>query len=115
MEGSSRLGRRAKRAIADSPSGELAIADLTLLEIAMLGKKKVVSLRPNVGDVLSAIAEKFIVLPISPPIAAAAVSLKLRDRDPFDLVITATARVHGLTLITRDRRITQSKSVSTLW
>jgi PIN domain nuclease of toxin-antitoxin system len=35
--------------------------------------------------------------------------------DPADRLIAATARVHDLTLITRDRAIRESGAVSTLW
>jgi len=115
LEGNTRLGRQALKAIKDSPAGELAICDLTLLEIAMLGKKGAISLLPSAGYVLDHVAEKFVVIPISPQIAAEAVSIPLPHKDPFDRVITATARIHDLTLITRDRRIVQSKSVATLW
>jgi PIN domain nuclease of toxin-antitoxin system len=36
-------------------------------------------------------------------------------RDPADRLIAATARVHGLTLITADRQIRKSGRVRTLW
>jgi PIN domain nuclease of toxin-antitoxin system len=35
--------------------------------------------------------------------------------DPADRVIAATARVHGLTLITADKAIRKSRVVRTLW
>ena len=36
-------------------------------------------------------------------------------RDPADRLIGATARAEGLTLITRDERIRQSKLLRTIW
>ena len=36
-------------------------------------------------------------------------------KDPFDRVITATAKTHGLTLITKDRQIAQAGLVPVLW
>ena len=35
--------------------------------------------------------------------------------DPADRLVAATARVHGLTLITSDRPIRRSRAVRTLW
>ncbi|MFZ5468955.1 MAG: PIN domain-containing protein [Myxococcota bacterium] len=36
-------------------------------------------------------------------------------KDPADRLIGATARVHGLTLLTRDENIRRSREVATLW
>ena len=115
LEGNPKFGRKALKAIKRLPAGELAICDLTLLEIAMLARKEVITLLPDTRGFLDQVATTFMVLPISPEIAVAAVDVDLPHRDPFDRVITATARVHNLTLITRDRRIVQSKAVATLW
>jgi len=35
-------------------------------------------------------------------------------RDPADRILVATARIHGATLLTNDRRITDSQLVKTL-
>jgi PIN domain nuclease of toxin-antitoxin system len=115
LEGNTKLGRRAIEAIKSSEPGEVAICDLTLLEIAMLAKKKSISLQPGTEDVLDRIAAAFVVISICPRIANDAVSVALPHRDPFDRVITATAKVHDLTLITKDRRIVRSRVVPTLW
>jgi PIN domain nuclease of toxin-antitoxin system len=55
------------------------------------------------------------VLPISLPIAIAAPTLKLPQGDQFDRIITATAKVHKLVLITKDANITDAAIVPTLW
>ncbi len=55
------------------------------------------------------------VLPISLPVAIAAPALALLHGDQFDRIITATAMVHRLTLITKDANITDSGLVTTLW
>lgn len=115
LEGNPKFGRKALKAIKRLPAGELAICDMTLLEIAMLGRKGVISLLPDPGNLLDQIASKFATIPISPRIATEAVNIALPHRDPFDRVITATARVHDLALITRDRQIIGSKTVATLW
>jgi PIN domain nuclease of toxin-antitoxin system len=53
----------------------------------------------------------FRILPITIPIAAEAGRLSVL-RDPADRAIVATARVHGLRLLTSDQRIIASKLVS---
>jgi PIN domain nuclease of toxin-antitoxin system len=55
-------------------------------------------------------------LPLTPRISCESCSLpKPFHRDPADQIIVATARVHGLTLITRDERILAYPHVHTLW
>lgn len=51
------------------------------------------------------------ILPITREIASDVVSLTSSLREPADCTIVATARVHGLRLLTSDRRIIQSKMV----
>ncbi len=55
------------------------------------------------------------VLPISLEIARSDPALALPHGDQFDRIITATAKVHRLPLITRDANITDSGVVETLW
>ncbi len=56
----------------------------------------------------------FPVLPLSFEVAKESASLCRLLRDPADCVIVATARVHGLRLLTSDRRIIESNLVSTV-
>ena len=51
------------------------------------------------------------ILPITLEIAIEAVALGPALRDPADRAIVATARVHGLRLVTSDQRIADSKLV----
>jgi len=56
------------------------------------------------------------VRPVTPTIAALATQFpEDYPRDPADRLIGATARAEGLTLITRDERIRQSKLLRTIW
>lgn len=55
----------------------------------------------------------FRILPITIPIAMDAGALSIL-RDPADRTIVATARTHGLRLVTSDRRIVDSRLVSTI-
>jgi PIN domain nuclease of toxin-antitoxin system len=41
--------------------------------------------------------------------------LPLPHGDQFDRIITATAKVHRLSLVTRDANITDAKVVPTIW
>jgi PIN domain nuclease of toxin-antitoxin system len=59
---------------------------------------------------------KFVtVLPITLEIALAAPALALPHGDQFDRIITATAKVHRLPLVTKDANITDSSIVTTVW
>jgi PIN domain nuclease of toxin-antitoxin system len=65
--------------------------------------------------VLGALLNYVTVLPISLEIALAAPELALPHGDQFDRIITATAKVHRLPLITRDANITDAGVIDTLW
>jgi PIN domain nuclease of toxin-antitoxin system len=54
-------------------------------------------------------------VPLDAGIACAAAALPLGHRDPFDRVIVALARAHGLTLLTSDENIRKYAGVRTLW
>jgi PIN domain nuclease of toxin-antitoxin system len=55
------------------------------------------------------------VLPITLEIAIAAPALALPHGDQFDRIITATAKVHRLSFVTKDANITNASVVSSLW
>lgn len=115
QQGDARLGRDAYRLIEESRADDLAIADISLLEIALLVDKGRIRLAGTARRFLRKTAGRFRVLSIEADIAQVAIELSLPQADPFDRVITATARVHGLPLITRDQSITQSGLVETVW
>jgi len=90
----------------------VAISAITLLEIAVLGQPG--SRRHIPADkVLSEIdsSPDFQVLPLTVEIAAEVAAMGRSLRDPIDRTIVATARIHGLRLITADQRIIDSKLV----
>ena len=89
----------------------LAISAYSLVEIAMLAQ----SPREIAGAINHILGEletnpMFRILPITIPIAMDAGALNLL-RDPGDRTIVATARVHGLRLLTSDQRIIDSNLV----
>ncbi len=113
LEGNSNLGVGAQTAIEGEDA--IAIASISLLEIALLAERGTLTLKPSLGAGLAAFVAKLEILPLDAQIAADAVCVELPHRDPFDRVITATARAHGLTLITKDRKIVDATVVETLW
>jgi PIN domain nuclease of toxin-antitoxin system len=115
VEGDPRLGKKASRALAGCEGEDLAVSDMSFLEIAMLERRGKIILTESVADYLSGIQSRFTVLPIGARIASEAMTLKLEQADPFDRVLVATARFHNLPMISRDRRIRESGFVKTLW
>jgi PIN domain nuclease of toxin-antitoxin system len=91
---------------------DIAIADITLFELAMLEKKGRISLTCDFFDNIEA---RFVVVAVDSKIAATAAELALPQGDPFDRLIVATALVHELVLVTRDVAIVESRMVKTLW
>jgi len=86
----------------------LAICSISLWEIAMLISKKRVNVFESIKDFLKSIAEidGLKIKDISPEVAAE--SMLLMDDfhgDPADRLIVATTKVHGATLLTRDKAI----------
>jgi len=94
---------------------QLAVSDITLLEIAMLAIERRLRIKANPEDLFRQIDANpsFQVLPITTAIASQAAAFRSL-RDPSDRVIVATARVHRLTLVTSDQRIIESHLVATI-
>jgi PIN domain nuclease of toxin-antitoxin system len=113
-----RLSKKAKTTIEEArQSGEgVAISDITLLELAMLARKKRILLSLSLGSFLSEVERRFVVLPMNGHICVRAFALpSTYPKDPADRVIAATALVQGLSLVTADRKIRQSHAVPTIW
>ncbi len=110
-----RLGKGARRIIEQAEEGDLAISDMTLLEIALLSKRGRITLSGSLGELLDEVAGAFRILAISPAIAELAMTLRLKQADPFDRVIAASALHHELLLLSRDRHLAASRQVNTLW
>jgi PIN domain nuclease of toxin-antitoxin system len=115
IAGDPRLGSQARGLIAHSKRPDLIISDIVLLEISYLSAKGRIEDADGIDALLAKVAESFRVIPINPEIARAALELDLPHGDPFDRVIAATAKTHSIPLLTRDRSITASGSVATLW
>lgn len=110
-----RLGTKAARILAITPYEQLAIADISLQEIGLLVDADRIGFSEKPERGVRELLEFVTVLPITLEIGLLAPSLPLPHGDQFDRIITATAKTHKLTLITKDATITDSGIVSTLW
>lgn len=114
-ESDPRLSPAALDFVHDCSGDELCISDVSLLEIAMLHHKGRIPSPTPLGRMLGQAESNFHVLRINSNIAAESYALPLIQADPFDRIIVATARYHQLPLITKDRLITESSCVKTIW
>jgi len=85
-----------------------SLSAVSLRELAVLGSRGRLAISVPWDLWLEELADHpmFDILPLTPPIAAE--SVRLGDgfpKDPFDQIIAATARCHGLTLLTADREV----------
>ncbi|MBM3843915.1 MAG: type II toxin-antitoxin system VapC family toxin [Verrucomicrobia bacterium] len=110
-----RLGPEAARILASTPYERLAISDVSLQEIGYLLHTGKVTLRGSPAAVLGPVLDYVQVLPISLQVALAAPALRLPHGDPFDRIIAATAKVHRLTLLSRDATLAESGLVPVVW
>ena len=82
----------------------------------MLITRKRVNVRTSLRDFLREVERNCSVLPVTSAIAERAVEFSERyPSDPTDRLIGATAVVHGLMLVTKDRAIRSSGEVNCVW
>jgi PIN domain nuclease of toxin-antitoxin system len=113
----SKLSKRAKEAIrAARIQGGLAIAAISLLELAWLAENGRVETTLSVESFVRQCACKMTVLHITPEIAARAVSFPdSYPKDPQDRLIGATALVEGIPLVTHEKMIKKSGMIPIIW
>lgn len=110
-----RLSNKAARAISTTPYELLAISDVTLQEIGLLLHAGRITFSGSPATVLGNMLAYVTVLPITLDVAIAAPALALPHGDQFDRIITATAKIHRLPLITKDANIADASVVPTFW
>jgi len=113
-----RLSKAATSAIAGERKAErgLAISDFTLYELAMLFRKKQIALSATIESFLSEVETHFVSLPLTAGICVRALGFPAAyPRVPADRIIGATALEEGLSLVTADTEIRDSRAVPTIW
>jgi len=104
------------RELAQRPNAGLnAISGITLWETALLVHKGRVKLSGPIEQLMTEAAASVVILPITPAIAIKAYQLGTFHGDPADRLITATAIVHGLVVVTKDEAIAACSDVNTVW
>ncbi len=114
-----RLSQPALEALSVATSaGEVAIAAISLWEIAMLVEKRRVVVAVDCQTFIEAIlqARQIKVIPLTPHIATRSVQLPDSvNKDPADRLIVATAIAENVPLVTADRNLRRANIVSTIW
>jgi len=86
------------------------------MELAWLAERGRVETTLSVESFVRLCASKMTVLPITPEIAARAVSFPdSYPKDPQDRLIGATALVEGTELVTHDKLIKKSGMIPIIW
>jgi PIN domain nuclease of toxin-antitoxin system len=89
---------------------ELAVAAVSWLELAWLAENARISVALPVRAWLDGLAAHVRTAPLTPAIAATALSLpESFSADPADRLIYATAIEHGWRLVTKDRRLREHR------
>jgi PIN domain nuclease of toxin-antitoxin system len=118
LDAPERLPIEVRELLLDRANLPVGVAAITPWEIAMLATRGRLQLGRAVGDWLAAaLRPEFVVLlPLIPPIAVDSCTLPGEfHADPADRLIVATARHHGLTLITADEAIRAYPHLRTVW
>ncbi|MEO6132031.1 MAG: type II toxin-antitoxin system VapC family toxin [Saprospiraceae bacterium] len=113
-----RMTSKAKRAIIQADENhQIVICEISLWEIAMLMKKKRLKLHISYPDFIDEIlhARNYILQGISPEIANMSSEINIGTNDPADNIITASAMVLGIPLITADQSIQKFPELKTIW
>lgn len=114
---SKRLSKAASAAILKNlAEGGLAVADITLWELAMLLSRGRIQAYGTVEASVRLLTEGLIIKPVTSEIAAIAAQFPADFlRDPADRLIAATARSEGLALVTHDEKLRASPLLQTVW
>ncbi len=109
-----RLVPRVARALAGAD--EIWISPVSTFELLTLARKGRISLGPSYeGWLQRALSEPvFKEATFTHAVAAETARITLPHRDPADLILAATARVFGLTLVTSDERLLAATGLKTL-
>lgn len=112
-----RLSSKARQQIIDARRNTgLAIADITLWELAWLAEHQRILYSGSVESFVRETVSRVVVKAMSPEIVAVAAHLPDNyPKDPIDRLIGSTAIVEGMALITADDKIRNSGIVECIW
>jgi PIN domain nuclease of toxin-antitoxin system len=112
------LSANALRALTEAREnqGGVAIADISLWEIAVAVSRGKVVLETELSEFLRSVEDAYHVIPVTGEIAERGTQFsRAFPRDPADKLIGATALVHGSQLVTKDELIRASGEVDCVW
>jgi len=96
--------------------GGLAVAAITLWELAVLVARGRIQGYGTVDDSVRLLTQGVVVKPITAAIAAIAAEFPSQyPRDPADRLIGATAKAEGIPLLTRDQKLLAVPMLQTIW
>ena len=114
----SRLSAKARRHLKGGESeGQLACADISLWEIAMLMAKRRLEIDDEPASFIQTVldARGYRVLPITSEIAALSQSAGFTQKDPADRLIAATALAAGAELLSADQAMKAVPGLKVVW
>ena len=95
---------------------QVAIATITLWELAWLAHNGRIQVLGSVESFVRETTARIALRPMTPEIVATAVRLPTSfPKDPSDRIITSTAMIEGMELVTADAQIRRAKIVPTIW
>ena len=110
-----RLSDAVKRALR-SPEGELRLSSISVWEALLLAERGRVTLEPDphrwLRRAMSVVP--IVETPITIDVALASRTIDVEHQDPADRFIVATAKVHGLKLVTADARLLRCRDIEVL-
>ena len=113
------LSRRAEKAIsAANNSDGIIFCDISLWEIAMLMHKGRLNIDVEYLEFIKLVLESnnYVNRGITPEIAGLSARLfSDNNKDPADRIIAATSIIENTKLVTADKKLRQSKNLTTIW
>lgn len=112
------LSGNAVAMIRGAKTDERFIASISIWEFAMMVAKKKIELKISTAKWLSRAidASGITVIDLSPDIAIDSCNLPgIFHKDPADRIVVASARIHNLTLLTKDKKILDYRHVKSIW
>ncbi len=113
-----KLSNKAYKIIKENPPDKRAIASISMWEFSMMVRTGKVEIKIPTDQWLDQAVNTtgIEVYDLNPRVAAESCNLPGEfHKDPADRIITATARVNDITLITKDKKIIDYPYVRTVW